>query len=483
MHPRGAPTGPTPPRDPLPARPGVWHTAPGRSRGSAERSASEDELRDVEVAGGEPGFAVREVEVPHPTEPAVEAEFVDRFPVGVEPGAPLAQRGRVVRAERAALRHPQRGVPGEHVVDGVERRQRTAREDVLVHPRVLVTRREHAVVLEQDRLDPGASAGRQVVVDGREVGRPVLLADRLDHLDAHDRVERAVDLAVVAHLHVDPTGETGRVDAPASQRGLLLRQRDRRDRRPTLRGADRERAPAGPDLEHLRAEPHVRVVEQPVDLARLRLLQRVARLEPRARVGHRLVEEQREEFVRQVVVPRDVAPRAGDRVALTRRLVLHVVPPQSLHPQRHEHRDPLREGHEHRGGVVGVPVVGHERLAEAHQTERADASEEVVAADPHQRRSGPAAADDDAVGQHDAHVERPDRTVEQRAGDRGVDRATGRGPEPGPGSGRSRARRLRFLDGRGHCTPSCATWRGRATIGSRRDQSRNPSNRMSAVTR
>ena len=46
-----------------------------------------------------------------------------------------------------------------------------------------------------------------------------------------------------------------------------------------------------------------------------------------------------------------------------------------------------------------------------------------------------------------------------------------------------RGSRMPVVDCRGHCTLSWATWRGRATIGTRRNQSRSPSNRIRAITR
>ena len=58
-------------------------------------------------------------------------------------------------------------------------------------------------------------------------------ADGLDHLDRHDRVVLALDVAVVAELDVDAVLEPGRADPLARQ--LLLRGRDRDRRHPAPR--------------------------------------------------------------------------------------------------------------------------------------------------------------------------------------------------------------------------------------------------------
>ena len=94
----------------------------------------------------------------------------------------------------------------------------------------------------------------------------VLRADRLEHLDRHDRVERALDVAVVAQLDVDPVVETGGVDPLAGEVVLLGRDRDRRDPAiPLAGGVQGEPAPAGADLEDVHAWAQAGVVgEAPV---------------------------------------------------------------------------------------------------------------------------------------------------------------------------------------------------------------------------
>ena len=157
-----------------------------------------------------PASRVREVEVPHAAEQVVEADGVDFVGVRVEALLPAVQRARVVVAEVEALGDPQVGVLADAVVDRPHRRQRAAREDVLGDPGVLMAGRDHPRVVEHDGLEPDPTVGRDQPIERGEVGRPVALADRFDHLDAHDRVVLALGIAVVAQLHVDAIADARR---------------------------------------------------------------------------------------------------------------------------------------------------------------------------------------------------------------------------------------------------------------------------------
>ena len=128
----------------------------------------------------------------------------------------------------------------------------------------------------------------------------------------------------------------------------------------------------------------------------------------------------------------DVAPRPGRGVAFAPRLVRHVETAQPLHPRRHQHREARRERCEHRRGIVGVPVAGHERLAEADQPTGTEAVEErPVVVDPHEWRVGVTATDDsvadDLAGRElDPHRQVDDRPHEESPRDGGMDGANGR---------------------------------------------------------
>jgi len=130
-------------------------------------------------------------------------------------------------------------------------------------------------------------------------------ADVLVHADAPDRVEGAVvDGAVVLDPDLDPVREPALRDAPARQLGLRLRERDAHDADTVVLGCvDGEAAPAAADVEHALAFPEIELRADELELVPLGLLERLrAAREDRAAVRHRLVEEQGEEVVRDVVV-------------------------------------------------------------------------------------------------------------------------------------------------------------------------------------
>ena len=122
------------------------------------------------------------------------------------------------------------------------------------------------------------------------------------------------------------SADAGRRGALAGQRRLRLAQRDPGDVHAVLaRGVDRERAPAAADVEHPLARLQAELRADELELGPLRLLERRRAARPdRARVRHRLVQEQREVLVGEVVVVRDRALVAQDRVARALRAQLHL---------------------------------------------------------------------------------------------------------------------------------------------------------------
>ena len=149
-----------------------------------------------------------------------------------------------------------------------------------------------------------------------EVGREVLGADGFEHLDRDDGVEGAADLAVVLEPHLDAVGEAGLRDTLAGERGLRLGDRDRRDPAAEVaRRVEREPAPARADLEDvLAAAQSGPLGHEPVLVALGVGEGLVGGGVDGGRIGHRLVEEQAEQVVREVVVGGDVPAGAGDRV-------------------------------------------------------------------------------------------------------------------------------------------------------------------------
>ena len=61
--------------------------------------------------------------------------------------------------------------------------------------------------IDRDELQRRAAAGRRARGDGGEIGVPIFLADRLDHLDRGDGVELFVELAIVGQADLDLVGE------------------------------------------------------------------------------------------------------------------------------------------------------------------------------------------------------------------------------------------------------------------------------------
>ena len=164
------------------------------------------------------------------------------------------------------------------------------------------------------------------------------------------------------------------------------------------RRAHRELAPARPDLEDGGAPADRRAVEQPVDLAPLRVGQVVVgavrlAVEDRRGVGQRLVQEGLEQVVGQVVVVVDVLARALDGVVVVLRLAAEHGVAQLVQERRNQVAHVRRERGEHAGEVVGRPVTGHVGLAEPDRAGRAEALEERGRADEvhHRRARRPAA--------------------------------------------------------------------------------------------
>ena len=159
----------------------------------------------------------------------------------------------------------------------------------------------------------------------RQYASMLTVADVLDHADRGDRVERlAAHVAVVGDADVDAVGHARLLRPLPRAGGLRLGERDAGDVDAVrLRGVDGERAPAAADVEHAVALLEAELGADELVLGRLGLLERLGPAAPvRARVRHRRPEEQLEELVGDVVVVRDRALVAGDRVALALRAQL-----------------------------------------------------------------------------------------------------------------------------------------------------------------
>ena len=122
----------------------------------------------------------------------------------------------------------------------------------------------------------------------------------LDHADAGDGVERlSPQLAVVGHANVDALADA-RVGGESPGQGRLgLGQRDPHHLGAVVGGGvDGEAAPAAAHVQDPVARPQLELRAHHLQLGALRLLQRAgAAREDRAAVGHRVVQEQREELL------------------------------------------------------------------------------------------------------------------------------------------------------------------------------------------
>ena len=160
-----------------------------------------------------------------------------------------------------------------------------------------------------------------------------------------------------------------------------------------------EAAPPAADLEHVIGGREPQRPADAIDLADLRLLERVGgRLEVAARVHEQLgVEKEAEEVVAEIVVPTDVPAAAGEGVVPEAARQPAGEPVQRAgdaalpleHPPVAEHQP--HERHE----IRRRPVAIHEGLAEADVAARQRAQEEPLVVD--RRRSHPARRSPEAI--------------------------------------------------------------------------------------
>ena len=174
-----------------------------------------------------------------------------------------------------------------------------------------------AGVRDGDGLEAHPTSGLEGRAARAEECLEVLRADRLEHLDRHDRVVGAGDVAIVAQLNVDAVLEAGGADPLAGEVVLLARDRDGGHAAAELtRGIDSEAAPSRPDLEHVLSRADRGSLGDEAVLVALRIGQGLARRgEDGTRVGERLVQPEPEEVVAEVVVCADVPSRVAARVA------------------------------------------------------------------------------------------------------------------------------------------------------------------------
>ena len=150
---------------------------------------------------------------------------------------------------------------------------------------------EHTV-LDRDGLDPRKPAGQQAIAQLREVFRPELLADRLDHLDRRDPVISVTLVAVILQPDLDLVREARFVNALLRKIALLPADGQSDDvRSKSLRNKFGKAAPSAADLQQLLPWPQVDCLRQPAIFVLLRRgkVSRVI-LEQRRGIGHAGIE-------------------------------------------------------------------------------------------------------------------------------------------------------------------------------------------------
>src|SRR5690606_15729151 len=158
----------------------------------------ERDLRDVDTATAKAALAILQIITPEPHEALVEPR---RQLLGgdrrVEALAPLAQRLGIIAAEPAHVAPDQPARLGKGAKPAL-RILAPAGEyiglDEVAACRIALEQR----VVDQYILDRRLAAGAQQPRDRVEIGGPIGLADRLDHLDAGDRVIGPLRIAIIA---------------------------------------------------------------------------------------------------------------------------------------------------------------------------------------------------------------------------------------------------------------------------------------------
>ena len=285
-----------------PPRLGVPGAGRHRRRRLGERPRAEH-LVDGGVADLEAVAGSAQVQAPDPQALGA-GEPLRLLEVLIEALGPVAKRLRVVGVEVLDVEGleprplERREHPGE-----VE--QLAVGEDVAVRE---LAADVDAVLLGGDPDDPVVeypAVGLQYPLDLAAVLVDLGLADVLDHPDARDGVEAVIgEVAIVGYPDLDQVADPGFPRPLGGELGLRRRKGDPERRDAVLAGGvDHEAAPAAADVEHPLAGLELQFPTDQLELRLLRFLQGLGPLlEQGAAVGHRLVEEECEEIVRDVVV-------------------------------------------------------------------------------------------------------------------------------------------------------------------------------------
>ncbi|MNZ41380.1 hypothetical protein D3C78_589280 [compost metagenome] len=289
---------------------------------------------------------------------------------------PVAQGARVVGAEVLEVQQVHVAVAADGGQHRLDRRQRAAGEDVALDEVDAVARLAVALVADGDGLQQHQPVRLEQLRALAEVLGQVAVADRLDHLDRHQLVELAVELAIVLEQQGDAIFQAHLGDALRGVGVLLARQGGGGHPAAVVAGrVQRHAAPAGADLQQVVGGLEVELLADALQLVELRLLEAVGRIEEhRRRVHHGRVEEGLEQLVAEIVVGGDVLLRAGPRVAIEPVQGAQHRPAQGGQAtlQGVEHLEVGDEHADHRGQVRAAPVAVDVGLAGADRTVAGD---------------------------------------------------------------------------------------------------------------
>ncbi len=274
----------------------------------APAGRGQGQLNDIGPLGAKRRLAIPKIKGPQPPEALVEAEGRDLVPRALEPGRPLRQGFRVALAKAGDIAPAQ---PGAHSLLPKARfaGQHAAGKDVFAHEVGAAAVDVEQVVADGDDLQPRPAIGRKHFAHLVEIGRPISLADRLEHLDRGDAVEPAGDVAIVHQLDVRLLGQALVEQALARKVVLGGGYGHAGDLGADVAGGELgEAAPAAADFEHALAGSEVQAPRQGPVLVILRLGEGLSGLlEPGRGIGHARIEPAGVKRIAQVVVRQNVA--------------------------------------------------------------------------------------------------------------------------------------------------------------------------------
>ena len=119
----------------------------------------------------------------------------------LHPDQPFAQGTGVILAEPEGAGEFQPGLFGL-LAEARQGRKHAPRKDIVADKVAAGAIAVEQFILDGDGLDHGPAAALQPLRDAGEIGRPVMLANRLEHLDGDDVVESAGGAAIILQLDV-----------------------------------------------------------------------------------------------------------------------------------------------------------------------------------------------------------------------------------------------------------------------------------------